>query len=272
MDKNYQEKNIFDFYEIEKKPFAKGVFSEIFHATQKKTGKKFVAKKIKQGTPNFFIENEIKAFQMIKNENIINMEDFFMKKTLEGTYTFFLIFDLINGVDAFNFVDKNSNFLELELVKLIFNQLLNALEACHKKGIVHRDIKLENIMIEKNTHKIKLIDFGLCFITDNMDEKIDSFSGSSKYVPPEFWDRTSHVPLQAELWSLGTVLYALAFSEFPRFDQELAVKCKYVDLKFPPHLGKEYDNIKDLLTKILVYDPKKRMHIKEMKQHPFVNT
>ncbi|PRP77933.1 hypothetical protein PROFUN_08467 [Planoprotostelium fungivorum] len=224
-------------------------------------GKRLVVKVIekREGGDRRLVAREIKANAMVKGtKGICTFHGYFH----EGRQTS-LIFDVVHGVDLFTILQRrNFQPLHEKLVWKIISQVAAALFACHLKGIAHRDVKLENIMVEGE--RVFLIDFGLCTffqLTDGRESLSLDHCGSPEYLSPE---HIEHIPLRAtqvDAWALGITAYALLFGVFPYGLYEMLTtfdKCSTVPL--PP--DKEgcvvSRGMRDRLTGLLTIDPTKR--------------
>ena len=95
----------------------------------------------------------------------------------------------------------------------IFKGIVEGIAHCHSKNVVHRDIKLENVMIDSNNN-VKIIDFGFS-ITISKDKKLSIFCGTPSYMAPEIVKRTPYSGYAADIWALGILLYTLLCGKFP---------------------------------------------------------
>ena len=157
--------------------------------------------------------------------------------------------------------------LEEKEAAYYYYQLINGLENIHKNGVVHRDLKPENLLINKN-NILKIIDFGLSNYYDK-NKLLSTSCGSPSYASPEMLIGKKYDGIMVDIWSTGIILYVMLCGCLPFEDKnrdilyKKIIKCK---IKFPDNL--EEDAI-DLIKKILVNDPNKRITIKEIKEHPF---
>jgi len=170
---------------------------------------------------------------------------------------------------------KGWNLPEI-LVKNICKQLVESLLYCHAEGVVHRDIKLENVLID-NGHTLTLIDFGLCDFTDATDKKCHSFVGSPEYAAPEILLEQPYSGFKSDVWSCGIVLYALLFGEFPfswASQQKFVLTGHFPTIQWPRHTRQQLvdDSVKELILKMLEVDPKKRLTLQEVASHKWLST
>lgn len=147
-------------------------------------------------------------------------------------------------------------------------QILDGVQYLHEKKIIHRDLKLGNLFL--NDHlEVKIGDFGLATNVDFEGQRKKTLCGTPNYIAPEILENQGH-SFEVDVWSIGVILYTLLCGT-PPFET-LTVKTTYkkikdVDFTFPDHICQE---AKDLIQKILVFDPKKRPSVAEIKNHPFI--
>ncbi|CEO97928.1 Protein kinase domain-containing protein [Plasmodiophora brassicae] len=163
-----------------------------------------------------------------------------------------------------------------------FVQILSGVEFLHKNGVAHLDLKPDNIMLGRDG-KVKIIDFGLAVEHD--DNLIDPTNkGTADYRPPEALSKKKVLTSgeKFDVWSLGTILYQMLAGQMPEADEKQFRKNGWM-LKFPDSLDlvknkgpvsnmncKLSDHAKDLIGKMLVFDPDQRLSIKEVRSHPWV--
>merc|ERR1712107_395102 len=129
---------------------------------------------------------EVALMQQLQDvPGVIRFIDYFDMQTC-----FYIVMERFHSKDLIDFISEQGPLPEA-LAKDIFRQLLTTLVSCHQKGVVHRDIKDENILIDLNTFKIKLIDFGSgCFLEDRVYRE---FQGTRVYSPPEWVNSKAHL-------------------------------------------------------------------------------
>ena len=253
-----------------------GTFGEVWLVKHKDLKKDFAMKLIKkkENKPSEEKEilNEIQILKNLDHPKILKIIDFFSSPKL-----YYIITEYCPDGELFNEIIKVGKFNEGKAA-FIMNQLFKAITYCHSQNIIHRDLKPENIMItdrEKNgCLQVKIIDFGTAKITEK-GQKENRYVGSSYYMAPEVIRRKYNE--KCDLWSCGVIMYIL-LSGKPPFDgdddKEILEKIKIgqYDLnEYPfPSLS---DESKDLIKKLLEYDPNKRISASEALQHPwFQNT
>lgn len=103
--------------------------------------------------------------------------------------------------------------LEEEEARTLFRQIVEAIDYLHKKNIAHRDIKLENILLDES-HKIKIIDFGFSVVTQK-DKLLNIYCGTPSYMSPELAMKKDYQGWHADVWALGVLLYVFLCGKFP---------------------------------------------------------
>ena len=169
------------------------------------------------------------------------------------------------GGELFNYIVKKKRLTE-EVASFFFFQIINGVEYIHSKGVIHRDLKPENLLLTKD-NDIKIIDFGLSNYYEG--NYLSTPCGSPCYASPEMVASKKYDGFKIDIWSCGIILYAMLCGYLPFEDQSneiLYKKILHCKVDYPNHLSKKSE---DLLRKILVKDPAKRIDIKGIKEHPF---
>lgn len=237
------------------------------------SGQSYAMKTISKNRKGCFqrdsIAKEIAAGKL-NHRNIISISHHWQDK--ENTY---LLMDYVNGCDLYDLLKTNDAPLPEQVAFHIFKQILDAMGFLHTTGIAHRDLKLDNIMVNtvqgKPFLQVKVIDFGLCE-TENADE-CRGWVGSAEYCAPEISSRYVYDGFQADVWSLGIVLFALLFGTFPYSVSDLNhIKMGwFVPIPFDPHSDVS-ESARCLLESMLSVDPDRRPTISEIMRHNWMLT
>ena len=262
----------------------RGGFGEV-HICRNKITKEIVAVKkikkqiIKQHNQYKHTMDEQDFLSKIKSPWIINLKQSFQ----EGDYLF-LIMELCQGGDLLNLLKKNTKLKE-DQAKFYIAEILLALDEIHRLGCIHRDVKPENILIEKNGH-IKISDFGLAKLSDiTFKEDIINFKdntylhhaktyscvGTAFYVAPEVLYKIEY-DKSIDYWSLGIILYEMLIGENPfkgSNNREICKKIKEYEnhFKFPKNT-KISPEAKDLILNLITLK-ENRLDSANIKKHPF---
>ena len=260
---------------IKKKMLGSGAFGEVWLVHHKDLDRDFAMKIIKKrknkSSDEKEILNEIEILKKLDHPKILKIVDFY--STLKKYY---IITEYCPEGELFNEIIKVGKFDEGQAA-FIINQILKAIVYCHKNNIIHRDIKPENLMItnrEKNgCLQVKLIDFGTAKIFEKGHQE-NKYVGSSYYMAPEIIKRKYDE--KCDLWSIGVILYILLTGRPPfdgNDDDEILENVKkgvYDKWAYPFPLLSAH--AKDLIFKLLQYDPKKRLSAEQALDHPWFKT
>lgn len=259
------------------KVLGQGGFGKVYLGVHKKTKQK-VAIKITNanGIDNAedidSIFTEFETVKALNHPNIVSIINFFViKKTLQ-TYC---IMEYLEGGELLNYLQKSAKLEETD-AREIFKQIISAIDYCHKHKIIHRDLKLENILkVNNDTLDVKIVDFGIAGLFSGRKSEITK-AGSINYLAPEIVSRKNLSASPAlDIWAIGCILYALLNGSLPFVDSlEKNVMRKIIEseVEFPKN-SKLSPEAVDLIKKMLNKNPEKRIRIIDIKQHPwYLNT
>ena len=244
----------------------KGTFSVVKLGEHKKTKEKVAIKimqknKILSKDDLIRIEREIEILKRLDHPNVIKIH-----KIYDDEKKFYIIMEFCENGELFNRIVEKKYLTEDEAA-LFYYQLINGLEYIHKNNIVHRDLKPENLLLSKND-LLKIIDFGLSNYTGS-NVLLGTPCGSPCYASPEMVSGQRYNGYMIDVWSTGIILFAMVCGYLPFEDNDNVIlfakilKCK---IHYPKTMG---SLTLDLMKKIITPDPKKRITLEQIKQHPF---
>ena len=247
-----------------------GTFSKVKLGINKITGQKVAIKildkmKLIEEEGIERVLREIKISSELDHQNIIKIY-----KIIDEERYYLVIMEYCEEGELFNYIVKKDRLSENES-SFFYYQLINAVEYLHLKRIAHRDLKPENILLGEN-HIIKLIDFGLSNYIDE-NKLLITPCGSPCYASPEMIRGEDYNGADNDIWATGIILFAMLCGYLPFENEEnaknnniLFKKILSGKLEYPKFLS---NTAVDLMKKILVNSPKKRIKINEIKKHSF---
>ncbi|XP_061673390.1 serine/threonine-protein kinase Chk2 isoform X2 [Syngnathoides biaculeatus] len=255
-----------------------GVCGEVKLAFERSTCKKFAVKIIKknnfksEGTATRNAETEIEILQRIDHPCLIKTQDFYQTDD-----TFYIVLELMEGGELFQRL-KSQQRLSEDTAKLYFYQMLEAVQYLHAKGIIHRDLKPENILLSSQDDDclIKVTDFNQSRILEEA-ALMRTLCGTPAYLAPEVLTHATAggYGLPVDAWSLGVLLF-VCLCGYPPFHENfstLSVSEQIVQGQFtmvPSKWRHVSDRAKDMVRKLLVVEPAKRMSIDAALRHPWM--
>lgn len=182
----------------------------------------------------------------------------------------FLIMEYVNGGSLHGYLKgkPNRQMAEIE-AKYLWQQVLFGIHYLHQRNVTHRDIKLENILLDETRTRVKLIDFGFSTCIPH-EKKVKIFCGTPSYMAPEIVSKIEYAGPPADIWALGVLLYALLCGRFPfkgQNDKELYTNICKQDLPLPDHISRQG---RQLLLRIFHKNPDKRPSTKDVLRDPWL--
>ena len=194
-----------------------------------------------------------------------------IKSAFQDEKYLYIISDFMQGGDLFYHMHETSIF-DFELAQFYTCELVLALEYLHNNNMIYRDLKPENILLDANGH-IKLTDFGLSKLLNSSKQKAFTICGTIQYIAPEVFIDKGYDKM-VDWWSLGCLIYEMFVGKLAfniKNNTNLSLDLYNKKLKFPRHMD---EDAQDLINKLLVVDPKKRLGYgangsDKIKKHPF---
>ncbi|XP_075963418.1 MAP/microtubule affinity-regulating kinase 3a isoform X19 [Anarhichas minor] len=249
------------------KTIGKGNFAKVKLARHILTGREVAIKIIDktQLNPNSLqkLFREVRIMKILNHPNIVKLFE-----VIETERTLYLVMEYASGGEVFDYLVAHGRMKEKE-ARSKFRQIVSAVQYCHQKHIVHRDLKAENLLLDADMN-IKIADFG--FSNEfTMGNKLDTFCGSPPYAAPELFQGKKYDGPEVDVWSLGVILYTLVSGSLP-FDgqnlkelRERVLRGKY---RIPFYMSTDCEN---LLKRFLVLNPSKRGTLEQIMKDRWIN-
>ncbi|KAK9799366.1 hypothetical protein WJX73_002909 [Symbiochloris irregularis] len=215
------------------------------------------------------VERELINHRSLLHPNIIRFKEVFVTTTHLG-----IVMEYAAGGELFDRIVKAGRFSEDE-ARYFFQQLISGVEYCHSEGVCHRDLKLENTLLDGRTApRLKICDFG--YSKSNVfDSQPKSTVGTPAYIAPEVLSRKQYDGEIADVWSCGVTLYVMLVGAYPFEDpsdprnfRKTIQRIMGVKYSFPSNLQLSKDCV-DLISKIFVGNPANRINIAGIRMHPW---
>lgn len=253
------------------KKLGAGGFGAIYPVTDTKTGKVYAMKAVdKSKTDQISLEDMAREAEITKSLDHPGVVK--VLYTFEDPKYFYIIMDMYEGGDLYKLMRKYQRLNEC-VAYLIMMQLVPAIYYLHQRGIVHRDIKLENIVFTNEYDlKIGIIDFGLASVRFPNDPLITTIVGSAHYIAPEVATGKPNKGYPADVWALGVTLYAMTTGKFlspANMDNDRAYMTAVVmnPIEIPQGISPA---LRDLLSKMLDKNPDTRITLEGVWEHPWM--
>lgn len=255
-----------DMYKIVKM-IGKGAFGKVMLAVHRFTGKNVAIKSIeksymKDEFSRRKVFQEVYILKKIRHSNVIRLYEVF-----ESNNHLFMVMEYANKGDLLQYV-KNRGRLSEKEARHFFKNILYGLGHCHCRSVLHRDVKLDNILID-DTKGIKICDFGVSKIIKKHQKIVEQW-GTPAYIAPEIIADRGYHGFYVDIWSLGVLLYAMVWGAVPfkaNDMQELYKNIMSKGFSFPVTLSK---SLRHLIKSMLNKWPEKRILIPEILAHPWI--
>ncbi|XP_029046965.1 maternal embryonic leucine zipper kinase-like [Osmia bicornis bicornis] len=253
-------------YDLEK-TIGSGGFAKVKLATHIATGEKVAIKimdKTALGDDLPRVKLEVEALKTLLHQHICRLY-----QVIETESHYFMVIEYCSGGELFDHIVEKNRLTETESRKF-FRQIVSAVAYLHSLGYAHRDLKPENVLLDREEN-LKLIDFGLCAKPKNgIESHLQTSCGSPTYAAPELILGRKYLGSEVDIWSMGVLLYALLCGFLPFDDNSIESLYRKI-------LSGKYDepnwlssSSKRLIRAMLQTDPKKRITIQELCNHPWI--
>lgn len=249
------------------KTIGKGNFAKVKLAIHNVTGAEVAIKIIGKESLNEAslakLDREVNIMKRLDHPNIVRLYE-----VIDTEDTLFLVMEYAAGGEIFDFLVEHGRMKE-KVAREKFRQIVSAIEYCHGLGIIHRDLKAENLLLDADMN-VKIADFGFSTFYE-AGKPLDTFCGSPPYAAPELFQGKKYEGPEVDVWSLGVILYTLVSGSLP-FDgsnlkelRERVLRGKY---RIPFYMSTECEQ---LLKKFLVLVPSRRISLRNSLGNEWMN-
>jgi serine/threonine protein kinase len=294
-DRSAKPESIFDKYAIDRtKKYGEGGYGATFAAVEKASGQPLACKLIDmRRMREDAILKECKILEILTHPNVISVKAHGGGVTSADRHIYYIFMELASGGELFDqVIDRGAAAMDEPTARGFFGQMIDGIAYCHLAGVAHRDLKLENVLLNEQG-VIKVIDFGLSHVYPKLPDggvdrstRLHDVCGSKSYAAPEVLANTAqgYDGYAADMWSLGVSIFAMLSGFFPldeatgndwRFPKLLetqrrnmsTVSAVYSWYKRQVHLSPE---VVHMINGLLTIDPSKRMTMEQLRMHPWI--
>ncbi|KAJ8374062.1 hypothetical protein SKAU_G00046420 [Synaphobranchus kaupii] len=264
--KHHHKHNLKHRYEL-LETLGRGTYGKVKKAIERHSGREVAIKsirkeKIKDEQDMVHIRREIEIMSSLRHPHIISIYEVFENKD-----KIVIVMEYASKGELYDYINERHRLSERE-TRRFFRQIVSAVHYCHKNGVVHRDLKLENVLLDENCN-IKIADFGLSNLY-HKDKLLQTFCGSPLYASPEIVNgRPYHGP-EVDSWALGVLLYTLVYGTMP-FDggdhKNLIRQISKGEYREPT----QSSDARGLIRWMLMVNPERRATVEDIASHWWVN-
>lgn len=248
-----------------------GATAKVYHCLRKADKKEFAVKVIEKKIDRKIVKTEIGALLRMQHPNILRLEQVF-----ETSSRILMVLELVTGGELFERIVEKTFYSESEAAKCV-EEILRAVNELHTNGIVHRDLKPENLLYatRADDSPVKIADFGLSKILQE-HALMQTVCGTPGYCAPEVLRGVAY-DAAVDMWSVGVIVYILLCGYEPFYDddgdQAMFRKILKANYEFhDPWWNEVSASAKDLVTQLLLLDPRKRLTSQQALSHPWLRS
>jgi len=254
------------------KLLGKGGFAKVYMCTSMDTNRTYAVKivpkaNLKKTRARQKLQAEIKIHRSLKHKHICEYKHFFEDKN-----NCYILLELCHNQSMNELIKRRKRLTEPE-VKYYLSQLLQSIQFMHEKNVIHRDLKLGNLFLDKHL-KIKVGDFGLASKLSASDEKRKTICGTPNYIAPEVIEgdkeKRGH-SFEVDIWSMGVIFYTLLIGKPPYESKDVKSTYQRIlrnEYSFPSHIPIS-QHARDLISSMLQTRPDQRPSVEKIMDHPF---
>lgn len=248
-----------------------GTFGKVKLAVHEDTGEQFALKimdktDIIEASFTIYVRREIAIMKALTHRNIVKLHH-----VLTSDHKLYLVMEAVNGGELWGLLSRAKNGVPESLARFFFRQLVDGVGYCHRRGVVHRDLKLENVLITSQG-EVKIVDFGLSAVKSagKSNELLTTACGTPNYISPEVLvegRNKGYDGKKLDVWSCGIILYALVCGYLPferKCQKDVIRAIGNEEVSFPDWVS---EGVKDLIGRMLEKNPKKRINLHHVKRH-----
>ncbi|TKY63620.1 CBL-interacting serine/threonine-protein kinase 14 [Spatholobus suberectus] len=248
-----------------------GASAKVYHArnvhTSQSVAVKAVSKRrLEKNGYAAHVEREVAIMRRLRHPHTVRLFEVLATRT-----KIYFVMEFAAGGELLHVVDGEGRLTE-DLSRRYFRQLVSAVRHCHSRGVYHRDLKLDNLLVDESMD-LKVSDFGLGALRGQIrrDGMLHTVCGTPAYVAPEILARKGYHGASVDVWSCGVVLFALNAGYLPFNDYNVTVLYRKIcrgQFRFPRWMSSE---LKNLVTRLLDTNPETRITLDEVTRHPWFN-
>ena len=248
-----------------------GTFGKVKLAQHQDSGQEYAIKildksDIKANELTVNVRREIAIMKALNHRNIVNL-----REVLSSKHKLYIVMDLVSGGELFEQIEKRGE-LDEKLARSYFQQLIDGIDYCHRRGVCHRDLKPENLLVDENG-TLKITDFGVSSMKGGVSgsDLLYTACGTPYYCAPEIINgaEEGYSGAKIDAWSCGIILYLLLTGSLPFQNEDMTLLYEQINrcqVEYPDWMPSE---ARDLISKLLEKEPQERYSLDQVKQHPW---